>query len=87
MLKICQMKRRKITVTMHLTRLTDSVSLFCLPGKLALTNEQLDDIMKRWAEKQTVSHTLAAVAVKQLVYCSCFGTAHFGVRLSRGGLS
>jgi hypothetical protein len=29
--------------------------LFCLPPKLVLTNEQLDDMMKRWAEKQTVS--------------------------------
>jgi len=29
--------------------------LFCLPRDIVLTNEQLDDIMKHWAEKQTVS--------------------------------
>jgi hypothetical protein len=28
---------------------------FCLPRNAALTDEQLDDSMKRWAEKQTVN--------------------------------
>ncbi|MFB9269423.1 Rap1a/Tai family immunity protein [Bradyrhizobium erythrophlei] len=29
--------------------------LFCLPPTLVLTNEQSDDVMIRWAEKQTAS--------------------------------
>ncbi|MEW6640989.1 MAG: Rap1a/Tai family immunity protein [Pseudomonadota bacterium] len=48
---------------------TTQEKLFCLPAKLVLTNEQLDDIMKRWADKQTAnldSTPMAAILLAAL---------------------